>query len=104
MEYGLVTISCQWEDMFELFDLQMQLGSRVMAEQRMQHTREYFSKFILGKASTPSSQMATNVSKCKCPQTRNEEESQSAARAVKRNLSRTNIGRDSSITPNTEAK
>ena len=82
----------------------MCLGSRIMEEQRMQHTREYFSKFILGNASTPSSQTATNVFKFKCPETRNEEEPQSAPRAVKRNISRTNSGRDSSLTPNTKNK
>ena len=82
VEDGLVTIRCQWEDLLEHFNLQMWLRSRVTAEQRMHHTREYFSKFILGNDSTPYSQMATNVVKFKCPQNRNEEEAQSAARAA----------------------
>ena len=99
-----MTIRCHWEDLLEHFDLQMCLGFRITAEQRMLHTKEYFSKFILGKASTPSSQQATNVSKFKCPQTRNKEESQSDARVIKRNLSKTNSGRDSSLTPNSKTK
>ena len=80
---GLVTIRCQWEDLLEHFKLQMWLGCRVTTKQCMQHTKEYFSKFTLGKASITSSQMGTNVSTFKSPKTRNEEEALQSKRLVR---------------------
>ena len=65
----------------------------------MEQTKENFSKFIIGEKSTPSSQVATNVAKFKIPKIRNEEEAQATARAGKRNLSNSDSGRDSSLTP-----
>ena len=71
-----------------------------MAEQRLDQTKEFFSKFILGQKSVP--QVAKSVPKYKIPKIRSEEGSQTAARTGKRSLSGSGSSQDSGHAPDNE--